>query len=160
MENYGLNASQLAETIGIQRSTLSHILSGRNKPSLDVVQRILMSFPEIQAAWLLNGDGGFDYKSNSGNDHISKRVRIPEIDLFSGQEIETSRVVDPKKPKDAKKPLENIANEGKTTKQERSVETTQVKDEAPALYLKTENAEIERVMIFYSNGTVKAYKML
>jgi len=160
MESYGMNASQLAETIGIQRSTLSHILSGRNKPSLDVVQRILMSFPEIQAAWLLNGDGDSGYKGNLNIGDKSKQRKDAEIDLFSGQETETIRVVDSLKPKDVKKPLENIANEAKTTKQERSVETTQVKDEAPAPYWKPENAKIERVMIFYSNGTVKAYKML
>ncbi|MFM1836104.1 MAG: hypothetical protein RJA04_792, partial [Bacteroidota bacterium] len=42
-----LSASQFADKLGIPRSSISHILSGRNKPSLDVVQKILRVFPEI-----------------------------------------------------------------------------------------------------------------
>jgi transcriptional regulator with XRE-family HTH domain len=49
-----LSASQFADTLGIPRSSISHILSGRNKPSLDVVQKILIAFPEIPAEELLD----------------------------------------------------------------------------------------------------------
>ena len=50
-----LTASQLADIIGVQRSSISHILSGRNKPSLDLVQRIVKEFPDISFDWLING---------------------------------------------------------------------------------------------------------
>lgn len=43
--------------IGIQQSAVSHILSGRNKPSLDVIQKILSAFPEIAPDWLIFGNG-------------------------------------------------------------------------------------------------------
>ena len=49
----GLSPSYFADTIGIQRSSISHILSGRNKPSLDIIQRILKVFPDIDRDWLL-----------------------------------------------------------------------------------------------------------
>lgn len=49
--------SHFADHIGIPRSTISHILSGRNKPSLDVVQKILDTFPDISTEWLIMGKG-------------------------------------------------------------------------------------------------------
>jgi len=52
-----LSSAQLAVMIGVQRSGISHILSGRNKPSLDFVLKVLEAFPEISEAWLLQGKG-------------------------------------------------------------------------------------------------------
>jgi len=59
IEFYGESASSFAEKIGVQRSSISHILSGRNKPSLDFVLKVLSSFPEVELYWLLNGKGQF-----------------------------------------------------------------------------------------------------
>ena len=59
MDFYGESASSFAEKIGVQRSSISHILSGRNKPSLEFVLKILSSFPEVELYWLLNGKGSF-----------------------------------------------------------------------------------------------------
>ncbi len=56
---YGLSSSSFAEKIGVQRSSISHILSGRNKPSLEFIMKVLSSFPEIDLYWLLNGKGNF-----------------------------------------------------------------------------------------------------
>ncbi len=56
---YGETASSFAEKIGVQRSSISHILSGRNKPSLDFVLKVLSSFPEVELYWLMNGKGEF-----------------------------------------------------------------------------------------------------
>ena len=56
---YGESASSFAEKIGAQRSSISHILSGRNKPSLDFVLKVLSTFPEVELYWLLNGKGEF-----------------------------------------------------------------------------------------------------
>ena len=62
MEHYEISAALLAEKIDVQRSNISHILSGRNKPSLDFVLKILKAFPEVQLYWLLNGVGTFPKK--------------------------------------------------------------------------------------------------
>lgn len=59
MDYYGETASSFAEKIGVQRSSISHILSGRNKPSLEFVLKILSAFPEVELYWLLNGKGEF-----------------------------------------------------------------------------------------------------
>ncbi|WP_438962753.1 helix-turn-helix domain-containing protein [Nonlabens sp.] len=59
MERNDLNASSFAEAIQVGRSSISHILSGRNKPSLDLVMNIVQRFPEVDLYWLLNGKGSY-----------------------------------------------------------------------------------------------------
>ncbi len=53
----GLSPSAFADAVGIPRSTISHILSGRNKPSLDLIQKVLDAFPDVRTEWLVRGMG-------------------------------------------------------------------------------------------------------
>ena len=53
MDNHQLNAAAFAEKIGVQRSSVSHILSKRNKPSLDFILKIYNAFEEVTLDWLL-----------------------------------------------------------------------------------------------------------
>lgn len=57
LQTQNLTVSQFADRIGVQRSALSHVLGGRNNPSLDFVTKILRTFPEIRSQWLLFGEG-------------------------------------------------------------------------------------------------------
>lgn len=57
LEHYRISPSQLAEKVDVQRSNISHILSERNKPSLDLIQKILTTFPDLESDWLLFGKG-------------------------------------------------------------------------------------------------------
>ncbi|MBT9394651.1 helix-turn-helix domain-containing protein [Hymenobacter sp. NST-14] len=52
-----LSSTQFADAIGVSRPVVSHILSGRNKPSLEVVQKIVAAYPDLSLAWLLSGTG-------------------------------------------------------------------------------------------------------
>ena len=56
---YNETATSFSENIGVQRSSISHILSGRNKPSLDFIMKVLSSYNEVDLYWLLNGKGSF-----------------------------------------------------------------------------------------------------
>jgi transcriptional regulator with XRE-family HTH domain len=55
MESHKLNAGSFADKIGVQRSNVSHVLSGRNKPSFDFVEKLLQAFPRVSAEWLFTG---------------------------------------------------------------------------------------------------------
>lgn len=55
MQDNELGAAAFADTIGVQRSSISHILSERNKPSLDFILKILHAYPNVSAEWLLKG---------------------------------------------------------------------------------------------------------
>lgn len=73
MDLENIKPGEFAEQIGINRSAVSHILNGRNKPSLDVVHRILSRYDYISSDWLLFGKGEM-YKKNLGTSgqHIPK----------------------------------------------------------------------------------------
>lgn len=81
IDYYGETASSFAEKIGVQRSSISHILSGRNKPSLEFVLKILTSFPEVELYWLLNGKGTFP--------SAEKKTEIPKASLQKEFNFET-----------------------------------------------------------------------
>ena len=57
IEQQELNSSKFANIIGVNRSTISHILSGRNKPSIDFLQKLLTNYPQLNANWLITGIG-------------------------------------------------------------------------------------------------------
>ena len=76
MDYYGLSASAFAELIQVQRSSISHILSGRNKPSLDFILKLNVAFPDINLYWLLNETGDMIDSSSSSTatkDTISRK---------------------------------------------------------------------------------------
>lgn len=75
MDFYGESSSSFAEKIGVQRSNISHILSGRNKPSFDFVIKVLHSFPEVELNWLINGKGSFP---NDTKNEIPNREQLPK----------------------------------------------------------------------------------
>ena len=60
IEREGMAQSQFADYIGVNRPTLSHILAGRNNPSMEVVMKIHHKFPKINVLWLLDGVGAYD----------------------------------------------------------------------------------------------------
>ncbi len=77
MEYYDLSAAGFADKIDVGRSSISHILSGRNKPSLEFVMKVVKSFPEVELYWLLNGKGSFP---KSTADVVKKSEKVaPKI---------------------------------------------------------------------------------
>ena len=60
IEREGMGQSQFADYIGVTRPALSHILAGRNNPSLEVIMRIHQKFPKINILWLFDGEGSYE----------------------------------------------------------------------------------------------------
>ena len=83
-----LTPSRLADIIGIQRSGLSHILSGRNKPGFDFIQKLILKFPTINAEWLLTGKGKV-YKESNETRFFSNEPETT-INSYSENTTETS----------------------------------------------------------------------
>lgn len=140
LDYYSLNASAFADKIGVQRSSLSHLLSGRNKPSLDFILKILEVFPDVDLYWILNGKGNFPKNSDENKtaalSEKTSSVPTPILqnqiagNLFSSSEIPVVKnTVENSKP---------ITNENIT--------------------ISTSSNEIDKIVIFYKNGTFKDYK--
>ena len=85
LEVYNINASEFAETIDVQRSSISHILSGRNKPSLDFLIKIKEVFPELRWDYLLLGQKPMTLSEESS---INKRESEKEISRSADDEQE------------------------------------------------------------------------
>lgn len=83
MKSFGMNPTEFADEIGVQRSSISHILSGRNNPSLDLVTKILNRFPEIDSNWLVLGKGSLVVKSGDKSEQdVNNKTSKPSKSLF------------------------------------------------------------------------------
>ena len=97
MEYYDLSAAGFADRINVGRSSISHLLSGRNKPSLDFVMKVIQTFPEVELYWLLNGKGTFpgstkDYQEPMGaKEELDTSSSRTTQDLFSQEEEKLSK---------------------------------------------------------------------
>lgn len=80
MESEGLKSSSLADTIGVNRATISHILSGRNKPSIDFLEKLLSAYPNINANWLISGIG-YMHSDIKKNEVVSTK-KIGKVVVF------------------------------------------------------------------------------
>jgi transcriptional regulator with XRE-family HTH domain len=81
----GVSPAHFADEIGVQRSSVSHILSGRNNPSFDFIQKILQRYKNLSAEWLIMGSGDI-YKKNEKISMIpDTKTKEPPLqkDLFS-----------------------------------------------------------------------------
>lgn len=124
----GITSSKFADEIGTQRSSISHILSGRNKPGLEIIKNILNRYRNINAEWLINGRGNM-YK-DSGNKPENNTVRLEEETLFTEKPSSTL-------------PFQNIKNEEKL-------------DEFEEIQEK-KNRKIDRIVIFYSDNSFEEF---
>ncbi len=92
----GLTSGSFADMIGVQRSSMSHIINGRNNPSLDFIVKTIQSFPKINPEWLLNGTGAM-YRSDYTEKPVSA-VREPSIFDSVPQVTQQPIVVEETKP--------------------------------------------------------------
>ncbi|MEI6061180.1 MAG: helix-turn-helix transcriptional regulator [Bacteroidota bacterium] len=180
-----LTAAQFADQIGVQKSSISHIISGRNNASLDFVQKILLCYPEVNMEWLLFGKGPLfkgaeTIKNPSIDGRLSTNAQrdLPPVDLFSaanvdmgtdsGKENELST-----EPKPAEIIKQEDFNQGVSEKEilEKEVllpntSTTEIVSDSPPG--KPENMEryrhtnpstrsIVKIVEFYSDNTFREY---
>lgn len=131
LDYYSLSASGFADKIGVQRSSLSHLLSGRNKPSLDFILKILEFFPEIDLYWILNGQGNFLKMKNE------KNAPSPT-------------------PNFEEKILEKTFSTAKSFEKNTTQEAEKIISQEKKL-LETNPNSIEKIVILYANGKFKEY---
>jgi transcriptional regulator with XRE-family HTH domain len=101
LKMHNLTPSAFADKIGVQRSNVSHVLSGRNKPSLDFLEKILIHFPRVNAHWLITGavvegklDSTVSYQNDKQEDmNTRKELKTEEGELEIDQSKEIERIV-------------------------------------------------------------------
>lgn len=83
IEYIGVNQAQFAQMIDLNPSILSHIIKGRNKPSLEVVEKILKTFPQISPDWLLWGNGDIARDSDGKRGKVIIREKVKNIERIT-----------------------------------------------------------------------------
>ena len=158
MKCNGLTASQFADKTGIQRASVSHIISGRNKPSLDVMLKIYEAFPELDLEWLMTG---------SGEEHVVRTSKADnsEDSLFSQDSsyqkepvrVKESIEVEEKTSVDHKADLlhDDEMQQVRTPRQPRTAsERLQRKPSVAKIRQQfLQERRIKEIRIFYSDGT-------
>jgi DNA-binding XRE family transcriptional regulator len=140
MHREGLTPAKFAETIDIQRSAMSHIMTERNKPSLDVVIKILEKYPYINPDWLLFGKG----------DLVGKNTSLTSIqpDLFSSIPPKTP-IIPPKNT--------TVRENRRETEVEKFPNNHKHPVQEPVVIQKIESKNVSKIMIFYSDNTYETF---
>lgn len=126
-EFYELTPSSFADKIGVQRSSLSHLLSGRNKPSLDLILKIIAVFNEVDLYWILLGKG--------------------EIGSNINREIKPPTLLENKSEK---------WNEQKNLNNQNEI-GTKINSHFENMPKENSDLEIKNIIIFYTDGTFKNF---
>ena len=125
----------LADKMGVQRSGISHILSGRNYPSFDFLQKLLENFSRLNAEWLILGQGSM-YKSTVAD----------RSELFEAPAPEVKTPVAPIVP-------ETSQNLSSVESPQKTIPEDMPKISPPAEHQKT----IEKMMVLYTDKTFVTY---
>jgi len=144
-EYYSLSSTQFADKIGVQRSTLSHLLSNRNKPSLDFLLKIIEHFPELNLYWLADGSKQMFSQNNETDQSFKTSSNLTEDITQNANDFEIDDVEESSLHA-TKENVENLVQYEVPQKiMDRSVE---------------QNLEIDYIVIFYKDGSFKRYKEL
>ncbi|HKK63189.1 MAG TPA: helix-turn-helix transcriptional regulator [Bacteroidales bacterium] len=145
MDKHQLTPLAMANKMGIQRSSISHLLSGRNKPSYDFIQKFLDAYPFVDAHWFITGKhkhANTSQKQQSLFDSVGEKhseVSVHKNDIPN--QIPASNQI-----KDSQ-------GDKKIEPEVSSNRPTQAKEED-----KTNEARLERIVWFYDDGSFKEYK--
>ena len=142
MQKEEMTAAQFAEKIGLSPSSLSHILNGRNNPSLDVIMKIHKACNYVNLPWLIYGEGEMEWKAEAPKQEetgISGMALFDESAFFTSEgteERENRKEMAPKTPVYA--PKEIVREEIK--------------------YIEKPARKITEIRIFFDNGTYETFR--
>lgn len=111
MSHFGLTPSTLADTVGVPRSSVSHLLTGRNKPSLDFVLKLIKAYPDVNLYWLLNGKGSFPSNSEENAKEVPPTLFVeskPKSPVREETKATATSTSAPKFEKDSAKEIKRI----------------------------------------------------
>lgn len=139
MERENLTPAKFADRLDINRAVVSHILNGRNNPSLDVVTKILTEMNYINPQWLIVGTGNM-YKEGISDDSIPK-----EPDLFNQRAIKHDEI-----PSESELFKENVVKS--------SVLDDKVPDNENVILKKSHDRKISQIIIYFNDNTFEIFR--
>lgn len=155
-----LTSSEFADAIEVQRSSISHITSGRNKPSLEFIIKIKNKFPELSWDWMINGEGEMTKADEEKEETLPNPKPATLPDLFSlinddnfgktdsddEQEKETLR--------DFPIPVQTPAEEKISDSQPLDFKENKIVSE----HIENQHQRIKRIVLFFENGKFESFE--
>ncbi|NLF41411.1 MAG: helix-turn-helix transcriptional regulator [Bacteroidales bacterium] len=149
-----MSASQFADAIGVPRSSISHIINGRNNPSLELVQKILNRFEDVSPSWLVLGKGESTIIGNNLFPDFGNIVGINQISRPESDILNTDTAKD------------ELLNSQRDINAEKSSYKTDIENNIRGIqteenmHLKEKTGQkrcIERIIVFYSDKSFTEY---
>ena len=140
MEMEHMTAAEFADAIGVQRSSVSHVINGRNNPSSTFLQKILSRFPNIDSRWLMLGEGSEPTPSNNSLFETNSTPPLAKTEEQEKTITPTTQVKDP-----IADSLFQMEREPSTHNSESHIRT------------ETNQRRISRIVIFYDDKTFTEY---
>lgn len=143
MHHFGLSTTELADKILVPKATISHLISERNKPSLEFIMKLHTTFPTLNLEWLI-----YEKEPFLVTEIHQKTIEIDqnETDVLDEiLEIET---------------VNEIENEDQYENKKEEIEPkniNQIITENPKNILSFQSKEIDCIVIFYNDGSFKKY---
>ena len=181
LKSEGLTSLKFAELMEVQPSSISHILSGRNKPSFDFIEKMLARFPELDPDWLILGKGEMHRSAEGSGTEITNVNQSVEREIPFRREKETDREItnvitvetsDPvRETGSGQKETGGNAKQGFTTvnpvsgnrvppylQTDKTHREGPVRDKDVSPLPPSEDREIERIVVFYTDRTFTEYR--
>lgn len=137
LDSEQLTPAKFAEILGVQRSAISHILTGRNNPSFDLISKIISKFPTLNSDWLITGKGNM-YKTV---------VQGSLFDFDTPKKDEISDKVTPIKP----------AEQILVTDVKNNIETLKNNSDTTVKKLESASRMVKRIVVFYTDNTFEEF---
>lgn len=162
MDYYGLTASAFADKLEIQRSSISHLLSERNKPSLDFILKLIEQFPDVDMYWITQGKGSFPPAPTTMKTSEVVKNQSVQTDLFGNPllevNIQKTQTEEKQSPKVViEKQAEN--SKSKSEEPEKQIEKTseiQMINEVSAI--KNNGKKLCKIIFFYEDRSFEVFE--
>ncbi len=142
MEKEGLTPGQFSEVVGIQRSAVSHLVTGRNKPSLEVIRKILDAFRTLNSDWLILGSGPM-YRGER---------QSHEPTLFDGLDENNDKQSYTTTFKPTETPSENFSEKNTTAASNENQPSNIV-----SLPIMPKSKLVDKIIVYYSDSTYEEF---
>ena len=165
MQDKNMNPTQFSEAIGIQRAAMSHITSGRNNPSADVITKIVERFEDINPGWLLTGKGTMKNSSNNQSGGLfgetappsgHRNQSNPPSERKNQSDSPSNRTIsfDDKPVRTEKRPPDEISEREEVSQPNTS---DKVIEKEIIIYKEKPPKTIDKLLIFYSDHTYETF---
>lgn len=160
LQDKNLTANEFALRLKVQSSNISHIITGRNKPSFTFLEKLALEFPEISTDWLIRGEGNMYINSRNNNDIKEKTEYGDDIIVEDGGHPYQNSLFDMLEEKtEAPSPYHRTESVGSHEEDplNKEIERKTGEKEERIAVVNTNAARIKSIIVYFNNGSFQEF---